>query len=57
MVWAVDMDDFRGLCGPVNPLIAVIRNGLRGYTVTQKDYQTTPRVRLYYIGEMLKLYT
>lgn len=45
MVWAVDMDDFRGLCGPVNPLMAAIYNGLKGYTVTPKDYKTTPRVR------------
>ncbi|EZA61225.1 Endochitinase [Ooceraea biroi] len=44
MVWAVDMDDFRGLCGPVNPLMTAIYNGLKGYTVTSKDYQTTPRV-------------
>lgn len=45
MVWAVDMDDFRGICGPVNPLMTTIHNGLRDYRVTSKNYQTTPRVR------------
>lgn len=45
MVWAVDMDDFRGLCGPANPLMTAIYDGLKGYTVTPKDYKTTPRVR------------
>ncbi|TGZ46482.1 Chitinase 5 [Temnothorax longispinosus] len=43
MVWAVDMDDFRGLCGPTNPLMTAIYNGLKGYTVAPKDYKTTPR--------------
>ncbi|KAH0948495.1 hypothetical protein HN011_003031 [Eciton burchellii] len=43
MVWAVDMDDFRGLCGPANPLMTAIHDGLQGYTVTPKDYDTTPR--------------
>lgn len=46
MVWAVDMDDFRGLCGPVNPLMTAIYENLKGYTVTPKNYKTTPRVRL-----------
>lgn len=45
MVWAVDMDDFRGLCGSVNPLMTAIYDGLKGYTVQPKDYKTTPRVR------------
>ncbi|EFN87139.1 Endochitinase [Harpegnathos saltator] len=44
MVWAVDMDDFRGLCGDVkNPLMTAIYNGLKGYTVQPKKYDTTPR--------------
>lgn len=45
MVWAVDMDDFRGLCGPKNLLMTTIYDGLKGYTVGPKDYKTTPRVR------------
>ncbi|XP_066589661.1 endochitinase [Prorops nasuta] len=43
MVWATDMDDFRGLCGPVkNPLLNVIKKTLNGYQVPHKEYHTTP---------------
>ncbi|KAL0273167.1 UNVERIFIED_CONTAM: hypothetical protein PYX00_005907 [Menopon gallinae] len=43
MVWAIDMDDFRGMCGDNYPLLKVINKGLKGYKVPVKDYVTTPR--------------
>lgn len=47
MVWAIDMDDFQGLCGDINPLMNTIYAGLKGYTVPDKDFQTTPTVNNY----------
>lgn len=47
MVWAIDMDDFHGLCGDRNPLMNVIHEGLKGYNVPEKDFHTTPTVKNY----------
>jgi chitinase len=44
MTWAIDMDDFRGLCGPRNPLITIMHNGMQGYVVPTPHVSTTPRV-------------
>ncbi|GLG97485.1 Endochitinase, partial [Gryllus bimaculatus] len=43
MTWAVDMDDFRGLCGPKDSLMKVLANGMRGYVTPANKYETTPR--------------
>ncbi|CAL4075704.1 unnamed protein product [Meganyctiphanes norvegica] len=44
MTWAIDMDDFKGLCGPVNPLITVLHDSMRDYIVpiAPKITTTTP---------------
>jgi len=43
MVWAIDMDDFSGLCdfGP-NPLLNAMKDGLSGYIVPPSPVPTTP---------------
>ncbi|XP_054165981.1 endochitinase-like [Oppia nitens] len=33
MVWAIDLDDFTGICGKQNPLLTVMKNKLDGYQV------------------------
>lgn len=44
MTWAVDMDDFRGICGPKNPLIRVLRDSMETYTPPIIELSTTPTV-------------
>lgn len=33
MMWALDLDDYRGVCGQKDPLFSTLVEGLRGYTV------------------------
>ncbi|VVC32264.1 Glycoside hydrolase, chitinase active site,Glycoside hydrolase superfamily,Glycoside hydrolase [Cinara cedri] len=42
MTWAVDMDDFNGICGPKNPLIRVLRDAMENYTPPIVELTTTP---------------
>lgn len=30
MIWAVDLDDFQGLCGTRAPLLSAVRNNIDG---------------------------
>ena len=43
MTWAVDMDDFHGLCGPKNNLMQVLYDGMKNYQVPEPTITTTPR--------------
>lgn len=47
MMWALDLDDYRGACGARDPLFNTLVEGLRGYTVrvpTPEELTTTKKV-------------
>lgn len=44
MIWAIDLDDFRGICGRKNALLEVMNDKLKGYKVTVPDRSATPPI-------------
>ncbi|XP_069697657.1 endochitinase-like isoform X2 [Periplaneta americana] len=40
MMWAVGKDDFRGLCGPTNPLVTILHNNMKDYMVPTAQNST-----------------
>ncbi|KAK9889448.1 hypothetical protein WA026_004716 [Henosepilachna vigintioctopunctata] len=43
MVWAIDLDDFHGICGPKHHLLHILAESMLSYMVPEPTITTTPR--------------
>lgn len=40
-MWALGSDDFRGLCGPRNPLVTILHDNMKTYIVPSAKMNAT----------------
>lgn len=57
MVWAVDMDDFHGICGTKNPLIHVMYDHLKDYEVPEPPPRVTTKGPSWWTPPTTEAYT